>query len=66
MRWWLSGAFAAVSLITAFAVYLFGEKQRALVVAVAIGVLAAGTFWTLVIVRGRPDHQPRPLALSLR
>jgi HAMP domain-containing protein len=40
MRWWLSGAFAAVSLITAFAVYLFGENQRALVVAVAIGVLA--------------------------
>ena len=35
-------------------------------VAIAIGVLAAGTFWTLVIVRGRPDHQPRPLALSLR
>jgi hypothetical protein len=36
-----------------------------LAVAIAIGVLAAGTFWTLVIVRGKPDH-PRPLALSLR
>jgi uncharacterized membrane protein SpoIIM required for sporulation len=33
--------------------------------AIAIGVLAAGTFWTLVIVRGKPDH-PRPLALSLK
>jgi len=40
MRLWLSGAFAAVSLITAFAVYLFGDNQRALVVAVLIGVLA--------------------------
>jgi uncharacterized membrane protein SpoIIM required for sporulation len=36
-----------------------------LLLAIAIGVLAAGTFWTLVIVRGKPDH-PRPLALSLR
>jgi signal transduction histidine kinase len=40
MRLWLSGAFAAVSLITAFAVYLFGDNQRALVVAVVIGVIA--------------------------
>ncbi|HEY6551319.1 MAG TPA: histidine kinase dimerization/phospho-acceptor domain-containing protein, partial [Solirubrobacterales bacterium] len=40
MRLWLSGAFAAVSLITAFAVYLFGDNRRALVVAVLIGVLA--------------------------
>ncbi len=40
MRLWLTGAFAAVSLITAFAVYLFGDDRRALVVAVAIGVLA--------------------------
>ena len=40
MRLWLAGAFAAVSLITAFAVYLFGENQQALVVAVLIGVLA--------------------------
>jgi signal transduction histidine kinase len=40
MRLWLAGAFAAVSLITAFAVYLFGDNQRALVVAVLIGVLA--------------------------
>jgi signal transduction histidine kinase len=40
MRLWLSMAFAAVSLITAFAVYLFGDNQRALVVSVLIGVLA--------------------------
>jgi two-component system, OmpR family, sensor histidine kinase VicK len=40
MRLWLAGAFAAVSLITAFAVYLFGENQQALVVAVLIGMLA--------------------------
>jgi signal transduction histidine kinase len=40
MRLWLASAFAAVSLITAFAVYLFGDNRRALVVAVLIGVLA--------------------------
>jgi signal transduction histidine kinase len=40
MRLWLAGAFAAVSLITAFSVYLFGDNKRALVVAVLIGVLA--------------------------
>jgi two-component system sensor histidine kinase VicK len=40
MRLWLGGAFAVVSLITAFAVYLFGEDRRALIVAVLIGVLA--------------------------
>jgi signal transduction histidine kinase len=40
MRLWLAGAFAAVSLITAFAVYLFGDNRRALVVSVAIGVIA--------------------------
>jgi len=40
MRLWLAGAFAAVSVITAFAVFLFGDNRRALVVAVAIGVLA--------------------------
>ena len=40
MRLWLAGAFAAVSLITAFAVYLFGDNRRALVVSVAIGILA--------------------------
>ena len=40
MRLWLAGAFAAVSLITAFAVYLFGDNRRALLVAVLIGVLA--------------------------
>lgn len=40
MRLWLTGAFAAVSLITAAAVYLFGDNQQALVGAVLIGILA--------------------------
>jgi two-component system, OmpR family, phosphate regulon sensor histidine kinase PhoR len=40
MRLWLTGAFAAVSLITAAAVYTFGDNEQALVAAVAIGVLA--------------------------
>ncbi len=40
MRLWLTGAFAAVSLITAAAVYLFGDNQQALVAAVMLGVLA--------------------------
>jgi two-component system, OmpR family, sensor histidine kinase VicK len=40
MRLWLTGAFAAVSLITAGAVYLFGDNQKALIGAVVIGTLA--------------------------
>lgn len=40
MRFWLAGAFAAVSTITAGAVYLFGDKPRAVVGAVALGTLA--------------------------
>jgi signal transduction histidine kinase len=40
MRLWLTGAFAAVSFITAATVYIFGESQQALLVAVLIGVLA--------------------------
>src|SRR5215218_5995022 len=40
MRLWLTAAFAAVSLITAAAVYLFGDNQQALIAAVTIGVLA--------------------------
>jgi signal transduction histidine kinase len=40
MRLWLTAAFAAVSLITAGAVYLFGDNAQALVAAVMIGVLA--------------------------
>ena len=31
MRLWLTGAFAAVSLITGRAVYLFGDNHQALV-----------------------------------
>jgi signal transduction histidine kinase len=40
MRLWLTAAFAAVSLITAAAVYLFGTNHKALIGAVTIGVLA--------------------------
>src|SRR6201995_2767091 len=40
MRLWLPGAFAAVSLITAATVYVFGDNQQALLAAVLIGVLA--------------------------
>jgi signal transduction histidine kinase len=40
MRLWLTGAFAAVSLITAAAVYFFGDNEKALIAAVAIGILA--------------------------
>ncbi len=39
MRLWLTGAFAAVSLVTAIAVYSFGDNVQALVGAVAIGSL---------------------------
>jgi uncharacterized membrane protein SpoIIM required for sporulation len=40
-------------------------RQPSLPVSIAVGVAAAGTYWTLVIVRGRRDH-PRPRALSVR
>ena len=40
MRLWLTGAFAAVSLITAVSVYLFGDDRTALVASVLVGVLA--------------------------
>jgi signal transduction histidine kinase len=40
MRLWLTAAFAAVSLITAGAVYLFGDNQKALIAAVSVGILA--------------------------
>jgi signal transduction histidine kinase len=39
MRLWMTGAFAAVSLITAAAVYFFGDNHQALIGAVLIGVL---------------------------
>src|SRR5690606_16312065 len=39
IRLWLTGAFAAVSLITAAAVLLFGDKGSALLAAVLLGVL---------------------------
>jgi signal transduction histidine kinase/HAMP domain-containing protein len=56
MRWWLSGAFAAVSLITAFAVYLFGDNRRALVVSVCIGILAG------FLIAAAISHRVRRLA----
>jgi len=40
MRLWLTAAFAAVSLITAAAVYTFGDNVQALIAAVVLGVLA--------------------------
>lgn len=40
MRLWLAAAFTAVSTITAAAVYLFGDKPRAVLGAVALGTLA--------------------------
>ncbi|MGN6664831.1 MAG: sensor histidine kinase [Solirubrobacterales bacterium] len=40
MRLWLTGAFAAVSLITGAAVYFFGGNHQALVGAVILGILA--------------------------
>lgn len=40
MRLWLTASFAAVSLITAAAVYLFGDNAQALIAAVMIGILA--------------------------
>jgi signal transduction histidine kinase len=40
MRLWLTAAFAAVSLITAGAVYFFGDNEQALIAAVMLGVLA--------------------------
>ncbi|HEX5984001.1 MAG TPA: ATP-binding protein [Solirubrobacterales bacterium] len=40
MRLWLTAAFAAVSLITAAAIFFFGDNQQALVAAIGIGVLA--------------------------
>ncbi len=39
MRLWLAGAFAAVSSITAGVVYLFGDRPRAVLAAIALGVL---------------------------
>src|ERR1700759_2806460 len=39
MRLWLTGAFAAVSLITAGTVYFFGDNHQALLAAVLIGGL---------------------------
>ncbi len=40
MRLWLVGAFAAVTLLTAGVVYAFGDRPRAVLGAIALGVLA--------------------------
>jgi signal transduction histidine kinase len=40
MRLWLTGAFAAVCLITGAAVYAFGSNRQALIGAVILGILA--------------------------
>jgi signal transduction histidine kinase len=40
IRFWLVGAFAAVTLLTAGVVYLFGDRPRAVLAAIALGVLA--------------------------
>jgi len=40
MRLWLTGAFAAVSLITTGAVYIFGNNHKALIAAVGTGMVA--------------------------
>jgi signal transduction histidine kinase len=39
MRLWLAGSFAAVSLVTAGTVYLFGDRPRAVLGAIALGVI---------------------------
>jgi signal transduction histidine kinase len=48
IRVWLTGAFAAVSLITAGAVYLFGDNHQALIAAIAIG-MASGLMIAVAI-----------------
>ncbi|HET9184748.1 MAG TPA: ATP-binding protein [Solirubrobacterales bacterium] len=40
MRLWLTGAFAAVSMVTTSAVYIFGNNHKALIAAVGAGVVA--------------------------
>jgi signal transduction histidine kinase len=40
MRLWLAAAFAAVSVLTAGVVYLFGDRPRAVLGAIALGILA--------------------------
>jgi signal transduction histidine kinase len=40
LRLWLVGAFAAVTLLTAGVVYLFGDRPRAVLAAIALGILA--------------------------
>jgi signal transduction histidine kinase len=40
MRLWLAGSFAAVSVLTAGVVYLFGDRPRAVLAAIALGIVA--------------------------
>lgn len=50
IRVWLVGAFAAVTLLTAGVVYLFGDRPRAVLGAIALGILS-GFFIALGISR---------------
>ncbi len=50
IRVWLVGAFAAVTLLTAGVVYLFGDRPRAVLGAIALGIVA-GFFIALGISR---------------
>lgn len=50
IRFWLVGAFAAVTLLTAGVVYLFGDTPRAVLGAIALGILS-GFFIALGISR---------------
>ncbi|HEU4906547.1 MAG TPA: ATP-binding protein [Solirubrobacterales bacterium] len=50
IRLWLVGAFAAVTLLTAGVVYLFGDRPRAVLGAIALGILS-GFFIALGISR---------------
>ena len=50
IRFWLVGAFAAVTLLTAGVVYLFGDRPRAVLGAIALGILS-GFFIALGISR---------------
>ncbi len=40
IRFWLVGAFAAVTLLTAGVVYLFGDRPRAVLGAIALGIIS--------------------------
>lgn len=57
MRLWLASSFAAVSLITAGTVYLFGDRPRAVLGAIALGVVTG--FLIAVATAGRVTRLSR-------